>query len=490
MLVILGATGDLCKTKIFPSINAVLRTELSLCMGGAYAAEELSNTEGTLSSSVSTQDLHKSPITHAYPADGRKYVHYLQAEEGKIERKDIKQHSILQNTGVRIPSIIGYGRSRLTTAEFIRRIDPSINFLKETVENISYVHGAYEDCLSTLQKHFDEERPKKVFLYLAVPPEVYPTILSQVKEAKDLNIVVLMEKPQGTSLASFQSLQREMQGMSSHVFCVDHYLFKNVVLQLPSLLKTGPLKDLLVPSTVSEIHGSFNETMGVEERLGYFSTAGTCRDVLQNHVLQCLGVLLSRGESKLSVLQSLSSLEPKSTVVGEYRYYRRLLKKQGLTMAPAETYISTSTHVGGEWNKKVTIECGKKMKAHFVGFLVKLNALGVERVKKYPCTEKDFENEKKISRVPEEEMQAQIRVEITPKDCVYIELKHKRTLLKRIHVPVERAPHGASPYQRLFTQIILDGEVQENFALPEEVEQQWRVVDAVLDNSNIKRIRY
>jgi len=498
MLVVLGATGDLCKKKIFPSIDKMLRAVLYKCTKTKYIQSEIETAPGTLSSGSSKDALQDSPLTQANPADMRKRVSYHTAEPGKVNVTEIGQGDIIRNSKIEVPEIIGYGRSELSTAEFIRKIDPSINFMKETVKSISYIHGPYEECLERVERYMEEKRggigDETVFLYMAVPQEVYPAIIEQVRRKRDRRLVILAEKPHGTSQESFREIEKQVEGMESRLLCVDHYLFKNVVLQMPKILSGSVVGELLVPECVEGVKAYFKEVIGAEGQIGHFNKAGICRDVLQNHLLQFVAIILSRSSSKIDVLSKIAPLDAKKTKFGVYRGYREVLKKERVEQGPLETYVKTRSKIGGEWDgTPLKIECGKKMKTHFVGVRVKLNAKGVERVFRYRAGRADFENPKKMAQCKgpgDQELEAYVRVEITPKEEVTVDLMRKKALLKRVKVPLERSPDGASPYQLLFTQLLLKKEYSENFALPEEIREQWRIVEPILDHTDIEVIDY
>ncbi len=75
------------------------------------------------------------------------------------------------------------------------------------------------------------------------------------------------------------------------------------------------------------------ETVGLEDRIGYYDKAGALRDMVQNHILQLLCLVAMEAPSsmdadavrdeKLKVLRSLKRINgneaPKMTVRGQYR---------------------------------------------------------------------------------------------------------------------------------------------------------------------------
>lgn len=487
MFVVLGCTGDLCKKKVFPALNGLLREKLNKCTDSKYISEEVKLASGTLSSSSSF--LQHSPLTQANPSNPRSKKEYIKAENsGGLSIKEMQQKDVLRNSGVYIPRIIGYARTEISTEELIRKIDPSINFLKELVSAIKYISGPYEECLERIEGQIEKYSPEIVYVYMAIPPTVYPCIIEQVKKSKH-NIVLLAEKPFGTSLSSFKSLEKEVLPIKDKFLCIDHYLFKRVLLQVPQLLEVSPL-NIITPECVKEVEGYFNEVDGVKERLGYFAEAGMCRDVLQNHLLVVVSSILG-GRDRSSILSRIKEIQPKETILGEYKEYSEEIKQGGLEgKDPRETYIKTETEIEDPWGIPLKLECGKKMKKHFVGIHVNLSPEGVRRIAAIPVGRKDYENTKKLKRIPEDKISGSVEVSLTPKEYVRVSLYYKKSLLKRIAVPLFEDKVLLSPYEAMLNQVLYNNNTKDNFSSITEVEIQWKIVDKVLGASPRKKIVY
>ncbi|KAI5172741.1 glucose-6-phosphate 1-dehydrogenase [Nematocida sp. LUAm3] len=485
MLIILGSTGDLCKKKIFPGINEMFRAKLGKYARTQYADEQLDMTSGSLSSSMTSMDLQKSPITDAYPKSIRNKTQYLQAQGKDILSKELGQRDLLKNAGIRIPQIIGYARSILTTEELIRKIDPSIEFLEETVHAIKYVHGSYEEFLKKVEPFIKEEE-NPIYIYMAVPPEVYPVIIDQVKETTK-NIVLLAEKPIGFGLETFHQLKEKASALKNFL-SVDHYLFKNILLQMPEIRSTSFLGSIIAPGMVKKISARFHEKIGVESRVGYFNSAGICRDVIQNHMLLSLAIVLN-GNDKLSVLKKIHSMVLEKTTTGVYTGYVEKLKEETQAL-PKETFMKTETYIDAPWNVPLIIEGGKKMKNHFVGVILYLSKEGVKKLWELDTGSKMYVNKKKMQKYQPEDVQGKIIVFITPKESINLSLWKGKSLIKRVYIPVKRAKDGMTPYHALFSQLLYENKIDQNFSQLDELEEQWRIVDKVLDDNSKEKITY
>lgn len=135
-------------------------------------------------------------------------------------------------------------------------------------------------------------RGNRVF-YLAVSPNFFPPAIKQLGAAgmlKDpLKQRLVIEKPFGKDLGSAQVLNRIVQNVcqEQQVYRIDHYLGKETVQNLMVFRFANTIfEPLWNRNYVDNIQITVAETVGVEERAGYYETAGALRDMIQNHLLQ------------------------------------------------------------------------------------------------------------------------------------------------------------------------------------------------------------
>ncbi|MGN6325243.1 glucose-6-phosphate dehydrogenase [Pseudolysinimonas sp.] len=146
----------------------------------------------------------------------------------------------------------------------------------------------------------------RVALYFALPPAITEKLCEQLARM-DLpaGIVLALEKPFGTDLASAQALNRLLQRFlpEEQIFRVDHFLGKSTVLDLIGLRFANIIFEPVFSNTnVEKVEIVIEEALGLEGRAGYYDKAGALVDMIQSHLLQIL---------------ALTAMEPPSSVSSE-----------------------------------------------------------------------------------------------------------------------------------------------------------------------------
>ena len=140
---------------------------------------------------------------------------------------------------------------------------------------------------------------------------------------------IIIEKPFGTDLDSARALQGEVQKVfdERHVYRIDHYLGKEPVQDIMALRFANVIfEPLWNRRYVDSVQITAAETVGVEQRGGYYDSAGALRDMIQNHVLNLMTLVameppaLSDFEAirdeKFKVLTALRPIDRQSRLHG------------------------------------------------------------------------------------------------------------------------------------------------------------------------------
>ena len=158
-------------------------------------------------------------------------------------------------------------------------------------------------------------------VYLSTPPSVFEaTVEALARQGLVEGTRLMVEKPFGSDLASAQALDVAIRKVFDElqVLRIDHYLGKEMVQNLLALRFDSPrLAPLWDRRGIAAIQVTLAETLGVEERGGFYEEVGALRDVVQNHALQILALLTMEppaGTDAESVRDAkvalLASLEP------------------------------------------------------------------------------------------------------------------------------------------------------------------------------------
>jgi glucose-6-phosphate 1-dehydrogenase len=204
-------------------------------------------------------------------------------------------------------------------------------------ELLRYIDGGYEDLetFKKLKKALgDAGRPAH---YLAIPPTLFATVVEHLAAAgcAPSGARVVVEKPFGSYLTSARALNRILlkNFTEERIFRIDHYLGKSPVHNMLFFRFSNSLHEpIWNREHIESIQLTMAEDFGVQGRGGFYDTAGTIRDVIQNHLFQVLSNLAmeppartdseSIRDEKVKVLKSVRALGPTDLVRGQFRGYR------------------------------------------------------------------------------------------------------------------------------------------------------------------------
>ncbi|XP_063529146.1 glucose-6-phosphate 1-dehydrogenase [Cydia strobilella] len=274
--ILLGASGDLAKKKIYPTIWYLYRDNL---------LPENTKFVGYARTKQSVAEVREKC---------KKYVKVRAGEEKKYEQF--------------------WEANEYLAGSYDRRVD-------------------YELLNQQITKHEKGLVANRIF-YLAVPPTVFEDVTVNIRNAcisiKGYTRVII-EKPFGRDDVSSNKLSEHVAGLfkEEQIYRIDHYLGKEMV---QNLMTTRFANQIFTPSwnreNIASILISFKEPFGTEGRGGYFDDFGIVRDVMQNHLLQILSLVAMEKpvtinpddirNEKVKVLRHIKPITMEDILVGQY----------------------------------------------------------------------------------------------------------------------------------------------------------------------------
>ena len=189
-----------------------------------------------------------------------------------------------------------------------------------------------------------EKGPANRLYYMAIPPKLFPDTIHNLDATGQLHEDggwrrVVLEKPFGTDLASAVELNKQVQRAlnENQIYRIDHYLGKETV---QNILFTRFANTIFEPiwnrNYIDHVQITVAEKVGLEHRAGFYDSVGVLRDVFQNHILQLLTLISMEPPAsfdathlrneKVKVLSAIQPMTPEqvalNTVRAQYRGYR------------------------------------------------------------------------------------------------------------------------------------------------------------------------
>jgi glucose-6-phosphate 1-dehydrogenase len=140
-------------------------------------------------------------------------------------------------------------------------------------------------------------------LYFALPPAVTEKVCATLSKMKlPAGLILALEKPFGTDLPSARALNRLLATFipEKQVHRVDHFLGKSTVLNVLGLRFANRLfEQSWNAANIERVEISYDESLGLEGRAGYYDHAGALIDMIQSHLLQVLAIVAMEPPSTL-----------------------------------------------------------------------------------------------------------------------------------------------------------------------------------------------
>lgn len=255
-------------------------------------------------------------------------------------------------------AVLGVARSKITDEAFREKMKDGIrqfaSFNKATDSEIdkfnqmlSYLsidtdsesdYSKVKERLEEIDNTFKTEA--NYLFYLSTPPNLYSLIphylaLQGLNKAKGKIRRVIIEKPFGTDLQSAIDLNKTLLADydEDQLYRMDHYLGKETVQNvLVTRFANSVYEPLWNRNYIHHVEITAAESIGVENRGGYYDQSGALRDMVQNHLFQVLALVAMEPPTviesdairneKLKVFQAIRPLKEdeieKHVIRGQY----------------------------------------------------------------------------------------------------------------------------------------------------------------------------
>jgi glucose-6-phosphate 1-dehydrogenase len=193
-----------------------------------------------------------------------------------------------------------------------------------------------KDKLAMVDKQ--QGTPGNYLFYLATAPQFFGEIVKQIgavgltEENNGLWRRVIIEKPFGRDLQSARSLNKEIMSVleESQIYRIDHYLGKETVQNMMVFrFGNGIFEPIWNRRYVDHVQITVGEVVGVEQRGGYYDSAGALRDMVPNHTLQLVAMTAMEPpisfdsqavrDEKAKVLHAIQPLSPEDVIIKAVR---------------------------------------------------------------------------------------------------------------------------------------------------------------------------
>jgi len=172
--------------------------------------------------------------------------------------------------------------------------------------------------------------------YLSVPPSAaLPAVHLLARAGLVDRSRIILEKPFGTDLASAVSLNARLHEVFSEdqIFRIDHFLGKEPAQNILAFrFANGLFEPIWNRNFIDHVQIDVPETLGLGKRSGFYEQTGAFRDMVVTHLFQILGFMAMEpptalepapiSEEKNKVFRSMSPIQPKDVVRGQYTGYR------------------------------------------------------------------------------------------------------------------------------------------------------------------------
>jgi len=337
-------------------------------------------------------------------------------------------------------------------------------------------------------------------IFLSTAPSLFKATIDGLAGAglTGERVRLALEKPLGSDLSSSREINDAVAAAfpEQRTFRIDHYLGKETVQNLLALRFANSLFEPLWNSAhIDHVQITVAETVGLEGRGDYYDGTGALRDMVQNHMLQLLALVAmeppanfdanSVRDEKVKVLRSLRTIDVarvgEHAVTGQYRdgavggepvasYVDELGRGSSI-----ETFVALKAHVDNwRWaGVPFYLRTGKRMPARKTEIFIQFKCIPHSIFAKRGARTKA--NKLVIAIQPEENIRLLVMAKTPGLDREGIRLREVPLDIGLANAFADQRRRIA--YERLLLDLI-DGDPT-LFVRRDEVEAQWQWIDSV-----------
>ncbi len=336
-------------------------------------------------------------------------------------------------------------------------------------------------------------------VFLSTAPSLFEAVVTGLQTAGLAGdaVRVGLEKPLGHDLPSSQEINDAVAAAfpEERTFRFDHYLGKETVQNIMALRFGNVLFEPVWNATgIDNVQITIAETVGLESRAGYYDDTGALRDMVQNHILQLLALVAMEPpthydgtairDEKVKVLRSLRFITPEAvqecTVTGQYgagatggEFVKSYLDELGKPSG-TETFVAVKAHIDNwRWQGvPFYLRTGKRMATRRSEIAIQFKPVPHSM---FASRGGQLQNNVMVIRLqPEEYVQLLVMAKEPGLDRDGVRL---REVPLDLSLDKEFKERRRIAYERLLLDLI-EGD-QTLFVRRDEVEAQWRFIDAI-----------
>ncbi|CAF0776999.1 unnamed protein product [Rotaria sp. Silwood1] len=389
----------------------------------------------------------------------------------------------------------------------------------------SYVSGSYDksedfENLNFQTNKISNQTNAHRFFYLALPPSVYESVSTLISKhcrpASPSWLRLIVEKPFGKDLQSSNKLSEHLSKLytEEEIYRIDHYLGKEMVQNIMVLRFSNRIfSRVWNRDAIAAVKIIFQEDIGTQGRGGYFDEFGIIRDVIQNHLMQILSIVAmekprsTTGEDirdeKVKVLRCIPPITLENVIIGQYigdkestDSERQLgyLDDKGVSKdSTTPTYAQVVLFIKNErWDGiPFILRAGKALNEKKAEIRIQFRDV--------PGTM--FDEELSENGTKESLSRDELVIRIQPDEAIYLKINTKRpgemsfniqeTELDLTYNERYRGVKLPDAYERLILDVFTGSKI--NFVRSDELQEAWRIVDPILaeiDKKNLPIIPY